>query len=371
MANDESMGLRAWRWLRLMLLRCLLAAGSVLVALVGLELGLRLFWDGYYLKVSEPYAMPHATRGWCNLPDAVVIDGEPEFLVTATHDSFGHRGVPVGRERTPGRARVLVLGDSFTYGLGVEDDETYCARLQAEVPALEVVNAGVNGYGTGQQLLLLREDGLLFEPDIVIVGFFSNDLSDNVVGPTRASFVLEDGALRELSSPEAVLASAPANRSDRRGWLRSSYAYRFLSDRGKQLRAARAKADAPAGALTGERRESAWQLALALLREIHRTAREGGARMVLLVIPEQVQVQHDGRWPGYDENDHDVLDRLHPFAEAENIPLVDPLPALHQAYAVSAEPLYYREDRHMRPEGHAIVARVLADALRELGWLDE
>jgi hypothetical protein len=97
-----------------MLLRCLLAAGSVLVSLVGLELGLRLFWDGYYLKVSEPYAMPHATRGWCNLPDTVVTDGEPEFLVTATHDRFGHRGAPVARERTPGRPAACASSCSGT-----------------------------------------------------------------------------------------------------------------------------------------------------------------------------------------------------------------------------------------------------------------
>jgi lysophospholipase L1-like esterase len=258
-----------------------------------------------------------------------------------------------------------VLGDSFTYGLGVGDDQTYCARLAAELPGLEVINAGVNGYGTAQQLILLREDGLRFAPDIVVVGFFVNDLDDNVVGATRERFVVEDGALRERPAVEAVVTRAPANRSDRRSWLRSSYAYRFLSDRGKQLRAAHASADGPADVLTGERRESAWQLALALLREIHRTAREGGAELVLLAIPQRVQVQPDDRPPGDDGAGHDVLARLRPFAEAEGIPLVDPLPALRAAYATSGQPLYYREDRHMRPEGHAIVARALAEALRE------
>jgi lysophospholipase L1-like esterase len=357
-----------------MSLRLALAAGSVLVALLGLELGLRLVWKGYYLKVDQPYAKPHPTRGWCNRPDLVVADGESEFRVTATHDRDGHRVVPAEGRSAQDRVRVLVLGDSFSYGVGVEDDQTYCARLAALAPGLEVINAGVNGYGTGQQLLALREEGPALQPAIVVVGFFWNDLEDNAAGPTRASLVLVDGVLRELPAPDVSGSKAPMNRPPRRAWLRHSYAYRFLSDRLKLLReghgAAHDGEPGRADALTGDEREAAWQLTFALLREFPRTARAGGARLVLLVIPDQVQVQTEVRFRGFDETDWGVLDRLRPFAEQEGIPLVDPLPALQAELAARRAPLYYREDRHLRPEGHAVVARALYLALRELCWID-
>lgn len=358
--------------LRRLSLRLALAAGSALVALLGLELCLRAFWDGYYLKVDQPYAMPHPTRGWCNLPDVVVVDGESEFYVTATHDCHGHRGAPVEPARTPGRARVLVLGDSFTYGLGVQDEETFCARLAAGLPGLEVVNAGVNGYGTGQQLLALREEGLAFAPDVVIVGFFANDLADNVSGPTRERFVLEDGELRERAAADASGAKAPTNRPERRRWLRHSFVYRFLSDRMKDRgAAARAAEAAQAAVLSGAPREQAWQLAFALLREIHRTAREHGARMLLLAIPDRAQVEPGALVAGAAGVDRDVQERLRAFAEAEGLPLVDPLPALQAAREALGVQTYYPVDGHLRPEGHVVVARAVSAALAELGWMDD
>ena len=76
--------------------------------------------------------------------------------------------------------RVLVLGDSRTYGLGVNDNETWPVRLHAfleeEDPgAFEVVNAGVTGYSALQGLRYLEHSGLALEPDVVLVCFGYNE----------------------------------------------------------------------------------------------------------------------------------------------------------------------------------------------------
>jgi len=81
--------------------------------------------------------------------------------------------------------RVLVLGDSVTFGHGTSGDTTYPylleQRLRAWRPAVawEVWNLGVPGYATSQELAQLRQVADAWDPDLVIVGFFQNDLTGN------------------------------------------------------------------------------------------------------------------------------------------------------------------------------------------------
>src|SRR5262245_1844183 len=117
------------RWLG----RLLLVALSSGFALVALELGLRATWSGYYLKDAQPYAEPDPVRLRRNRSDVVIEYGEPEFKVTIHQNRWGFRGGALERAKGE-RQRVLVLGDSFTYGVGVEDDETFSARLEQLEP---------------------------------------------------------------------------------------------------------------------------------------------------------------------------------------------------------------------------------------------
>jgi len=85
----------------------------------------------------------------------------------------------------PSTFRILVLGDSVTFGHGSVYEHTYPylteQRLKAWRPDIDwqVWNAAVPGYNTSQELAYLLEVGDRFQPDLVVVGFFDNDLSDN------------------------------------------------------------------------------------------------------------------------------------------------------------------------------------------------
>lgn len=83
-------------------------------------------------------------------------------------------------ERTEA-ARVVVIGDSYTFGQCANDDETYPAVMEATLPNAEVLNLGVMGYGQDQALLRLRRDGFRYRPDIVVFGFYRSDMRRNVV----------------------------------------------------------------------------------------------------------------------------------------------------------------------------------------------
>ena len=98
----------------------------------------------------------------------------------------------------PNTFRILVLGDSVTFGHGSVYEHTYPylveQRLAAWRPDVDwqVWNAAVPGYNTSQELAHLEQVGPSFAPDLVIVGFFENDLVENhpILAPSRARVVL-------------------------------------------------------------------------------------------------------------------------------------------------------------------------------------
>jgi len=97
--------------------------------------------------------------------------------------------------------RIVAQGDSVTLGLGVKDDETYSHVLeemlrQDGIPA-EVINAGVPGFGTAEELIQFHEVVEEYKPDLVILGFFYNDYMNNAI---CGLFTVEDGALRRTES---------------------------------------------------------------------------------------------------------------------------------------------------------------------------
>jgi hypothetical protein len=113
------------------------------------------------------------------------------------------------------------------------------------------------------------------------------------------------------------------------------------------------------------------QLTEALLRDTADVSHRHGADFVLLVIPDQVQVEPDVVVYGV----HDWLlgaqDRVRGFAEREGIPFIDPQAELHAIRAREGEPVYFRRDRHLTPRGHRHVAELLRRELLRLGVIPD
>lgn len=90
----------------------------------------------------------------------------------------GLRGKEVSYKKTPGTFRVLMLGDSITFGYRVEENETFSHLLFNN--NIEVINSGVQGYGTDQELIYLQNEGLKYDPDLIVLNFcMENDFYDN------------------------------------------------------------------------------------------------------------------------------------------------------------------------------------------------
>jgi lysophospholipase L1-like esterase len=108
----------------------------------------------------------------------------PEGRVDFRINGHGLRGPEVPLEKAPETLRVLVLGDSITFGDGVRYEDTYPARLEELLGSrmsgkkVQVVNAGVQAYGTRHAVALFRSRAMAFDPDVVILGFYLNDATD-------------------------------------------------------------------------------------------------------------------------------------------------------------------------------------------------
>jgi len=181
--------------------RVLLAVASLVVALLLAE-GVGRVFDlappVYAARRIEPGGIPFASgpRGLLVFQPNSTFDyvydpagdargyyGDDGRLRCAIN-ALGYRGAAVSVEKPEGVLRVVCLGDSFTFGEGVRAEDAYPAVMQRVLSArlgdrpVEVINAGVHGYGVDQAIGSYIVQYHRFQPDIVTFGFFLNDVSD-------------------------------------------------------------------------------------------------------------------------------------------------------------------------------------------------
>jgi hypothetical protein len=120
--------------------------------------------------------------GWAMPPNSIVewqVDGKQ------LHESINSDGFrDVEHDIASTKGRILIIGDSYTAGIGVSLDQLYTRQLQAMLPAnVEVISMGIGGIGTDQELLMLEHQGLAYRPEIVILQFYTgNDPLNNLYG---------------------------------------------------------------------------------------------------------------------------------------------------------------------------------------------
>jgi hypothetical protein len=100
---------------------------------------------------------------------------------TMRTNAHGARGDAFAQTKAPDTLRIAHLGDSFTFGQGVEEDEAFASVLAGELESdgliIETLNFGVPGHGTPQSIALLERRVLALSPDVVVLHVFANDLS--------------------------------------------------------------------------------------------------------------------------------------------------------------------------------------------------
>jgi len=117
--------------------------------------------------------------GWSQIPGQKAAFRHPDFSTWVEINSLGLRDREYSVVRNT-KKRMLVLGDSYGWGFGVNNNEIFTELLEARHPDWEIINASVSGYGTVQQYLYLAQRGILLKPDMVLLLFNDNDFQDSV-----------------------------------------------------------------------------------------------------------------------------------------------------------------------------------------------
>lgn len=317
--------------------------------LAGTEMALRVFQPLYLCRV----------RGCMIYSQLYGWDLRPRFAGTLhdvwmTVDEHGHRGDGRTRPVPPGRPKVVMLGDSITFGSWARDRDTFSALLDGHY---EVINLGVEGYGTAQELLKLEHEGTLYRPDVVVLNFtVANDVSDNASGISGREeeggqwpvpyFTL--GGHGALVLHDAHVRLSAARRLAQ--WMQDeSYLVNRLSLVPTENHVAPLADPEHAPSRFWESpgaRDEAERVTVALIAAVHERARAAGSRCVVLLHPDR---------PTF-EMHSSLADRLHKALAERGIgPIVSMAEAYrHWPYEWPAISRDYQG--HLTPLGHRVAA---------------
>jgi len=363
----------------------LLITTPLLVVFIVGEVTLRMFMasnrataSAIPLKIfeeSETYAWKHA-------PGSIDYHGYGDPTPEIKINSLGFRDWEIGMDDT----RILVLGDSFTFGMGVNHEEIFTEVMESKLykgtkARTAFVNAGAIGYTLDNQYLLLKEKMDLVSPSTVIVAFFTgNDVTefrrhvwetDKNGIPTKLTdvkhFVDDENRLRSMEETEPI-----------------SYFWHFISKRVNVLLKKYGVIESNKPTLTwpafldpddphgDPRLPDFWGKIDLLLGTMKKELDEQNIELLVVAIPMDVQTSKK-YWNKYAEMyfDEDAYEKARPQAKLKeltdkhNINYLDLLPAFKKIEESNEKPVLYYEllDPHWTPKGHEAAANEILNHL--------
>jgi len=384
-----------------------LAAGEVALRLVHPSARQPFLFRQYLESERGKFCSYDPQLGWMGKPAADASFHYLDCQHQVRQNRYGFRGADYGFDRT-GKRRLVVLGDSYVWGFGVENDQIFTSVLERESdPPIEVVNLGVSGYGNDQELLLWRSLGNRFRPDEVLLVLCPyTDLWENMspvaYGYPKPIFLFSKDGYRigNYPVPESRPGAWQAGQTD------SDAAAMELAQRPVLARLATrsalvsstiialARLEGPRRLLERRRvipvRDHAisweplvhldppspqaaarWDTLFNLLDLIQEDVQSSGAALKVLIVPSVIQVYPE-LWErfvrenpppeGAQWNRDAPNQRIAAYCRQKGIPVVDPLATLRTAAQTNLF-LYFGWNSHWTAAGHRLVA---VDLLREM-----
>ena len=292
-------------------------------------------------------------------------------------NSFGLRSPEVAVPKPAGRFRILLLGDSFTFGFQAAQHVIFARKLEELLrgrgyPAVEVVNAGVLSYCPLLEYLQYKHHLQALEPDLVVLNFDMSDVQDHL-----------EYARDLVSSADGVPLFVKEPSLGQPGPLLGLLSFDWVA---KHLAALRRRSEAAAAAVPFARDEDRYlwaldngpemdaevQQSLAPIASLSTLLRHHAIPLILATYPQPWQVSADATplppirdQYGIGQNTVHLNDRafrkLNAFAVANGLPFLNATDAFRQ----HPEPatLFMESDFHFTPAGHSLYAQVLADRL--------
>lgn len=383
-------------WLR----RAGLAVGGMCFAVLLIEIGLRVLGFSYPITTQRD-----ANRGYSYLPNFEWFHTTEGYAHVRTNQ-YGFRDDDWSVEKPANVVRVAVLGDSFVEGNQVAKDKRLTELLESRLAAshlfdgfkVEVMNFGMSGYGTAQELMTFRHEVKKFKPDYVIVGLLTaNDIRNNseqLEGDSiRPYFVEQDGELvlddsfRIENLPLAKSIGYSTARWSRIGQV-AFRVYHGMKVRATTRQAAGKSGQeaklieqglAEPGIGTWIYREpvddahiSAWQVTERLLAKFQVEVQECGAELLVVVLSNAIQVHPDNASRETFQKIAEIDDLFYPDARIAKacreagIPVLTLAPKMQQRAQQENAFLHGFENTppgqgHWNEKGHAVASELIGD----------
>ncbi len=403
--------------------RLILLACGLILPLLMLEVGARLLDLAPPSTPNPAIWTPHPLFGWWHIPysGGIFHSDYNEFATDVRINARGLRDREIGYDNPTKALRVLSLADSFGESLQVKLEDTYHKQLEKSLSQsldrpVEVLNAGVGGWGTDQEAIFYVAEGFRYQPDVVLLAFFvENDTVNNYApleiaragGSQQKNFfslspkgelippkeLALDSKKTATQTPSANSPSFLLETADTL-WLNSAL-YRvfvpYLRDMPPVVQRLGAtgilggegivRATHPATPISlfiyqdppNLEFTAAWNLTEAIIARLRDEVAKRGATLAVVIIgaPEQV---YPSVWQNLLAN-HEALRavpcdvdapnrRLNQFLTAQKIPHLDLLPIFRQAATQPNAPLLHlRHDQHWTVAGHQLAAEAIQQFL--------
>lgn len=302
------------------------------------------------LYIGDPVLHHRMAPNWSGAFPPEIVERVGRTDVSIETNSLGLRSPELMQPKPADVFRIVVLGDSVTFGWGVHAEDTYASQLAGLLAALhpgqrfEVVNAGVSGYGTWQEALWLQQQVATLQPDLVIVQAHLNDAADNLWGTYGQAIGSQNSPLAGSALLKLIQLVLLAQRG---GGTGSGSCANDWNEAGRRV---------------------CWDTTMALLDEIQSTASQADAKTVLMPMPMRWQVEPGVTDPRTWVDAARYQDELGKFASRHGWLFVDPLPAFQSA-AKSASASLFLDVGHPSEAGHRILAQELYRNLNQAGLL--
>ncbi len=309
----------------------------------------------------------HRVLGWYAQKTKAALLESVNFPQIIVHtNAAGFRGTrEYAIEKPKGTIRIAVLGDSFVFGFGVQDSESFPALLESQNKTREVLNLGVPGYGIDQIYLSYREIARQYHLDIVLIGIFPEDFwrctrSFADSGHVRPYFSLSSkGEPVPHNVPVPPPFSINTNQfpplleqNPLQKILEKSVLYRLAKKPALKL--------AKNMRLIDPNNSEEWLVGRAILSKLIEEVRADKAVPVLVLMPPQDWAKSTRKT---------TLERsILRFAGREKVALINLKPAFTDAVAKDGRETYYiKNDWHWTPQGHALAAKTITEYFNRKG----
>ncbi len=343
----------------------ILALGSLVVAGVIGEVAARLLFPAP-LRWLQPQVLYTAspTLGFRMVPNQSAFTADRPLRT----NSYGLRGIERSWQKAPGVKRIVLLGDSIAFGHGVADEDTFAQQLENRLnrsptsQTWEVINTGVGAYNTTLEVTYFEREGIRFDPDLVILGFYWNDIHDKLnvsVDP-----------LGRLYNP-----SANPSKSRWKKWLTSPQMYEFRNlikqsrliytvvERLRQLKGLMSTGNrfrqTQMAILHGQphaRVEKGWKEVERQIVYLAELCRSHRVPLLIAILPMPEQLARSYPKIQYQTVMQSICDRYELWC-------LDLLPAFEAAYEGHTSLFISYDGDHPNKKGHALIAHELSRAI--------